>query len=76
MHGAKGLGLEVARGISGIVTVPSRKAKERGVGCVTITKGSCQGLLGLVTFPITGLLKMVHSISTGVKNFTGNEGAN
>ena len=33
-------------------------------------------MFGVVTFPFTGLLKVVHSVTTGLKNFTGGEKPN
>jgi|LauGreDrversion4_2_1035121.scaffolds.fasta_scaffold233092_2 hypothetical protein len=32
-----------------------------------------QGLFGLISAPITGVLKFVNSVSTGIQNASGNE---
>ena len=41
------------------------------MGISSMGKGACQGLFGLVSFPFTGILKAVHSVSTGIKNASG-----
>ena len=67
-YGTKGMGMEVANGVLGIVTVPRARVKESGLGCLQITKGGLQGAFGLISSPFTGALKLIHSMSTGVKN--------
>ncbi|TNV88198.1 hypothetical protein FGO68_gene7808 [Halteria grandinella] len=73
LKGGKGFGVEVYKGITGVVEVPRDRVKEQGVSCLPITKGTFQGLFGLVSAPFTGALKLIHSVSTGIQNTTGNE---
>jgi len=67
-NGAKGLGQEIIYGTAGIVTVPRNTMRNSGKGASSFTKGACQGIFGFVISPVTGVLKMVYSFSTGVKN--------
>ncbi len=69
-NGAKGLGSEIVKGVAGVYTVPRQTIKDSGLGCTQVTKGTLQGVFGMVSSPITGLLKMLYSLSTGVKNQT------
>ncbi len=72
-YGAQGLGREVLEGVTGIVAVPKKRVDESGMGCAQVTKGTFQGLFGLVMFPVTGTLKALHSMTTGVMNATGDD---
>lgn len=67
-QGTKSLGFEIVQGVAGVVTVPKKRVREQGLGCSSVTKGTFQGVFGLVTCPITGTLKMINSFSTGIKN--------
>jgi hypothetical protein len=51
--------------------VPKKTIRESGVGCTQVMKGTTKGVFGLLMSPVTGLLKMMYSFSSGIKNSTG-----
>ena len=70
-NGTKSLGLELVQGTTGIVKVPQKTIRDSGKTFNSCVKGTCKGLIGFGMSPFTGLLKMVYSFSTGVKNQSG-----
>jgi len=72
--GTKGFATEVGKGVIGVVTVPVKRVRREGTGCSTVTKGVLQGCFGVLVCPFTAVLKLVHSTSSGIKNFASGKG--
>jgi hypothetical protein len=66
-----GLGKEIVQGTTGIVKVPKKTMRDSGKTFNSCIKGTCHGIAGFAISPVTGLLKMVYSFSTGIKNQSG-----
>ncbi|CDW72110.1 ph domain protein [Stylonychia lemnae] len=67
-QGGKGFAIEFGKGFAGVVTTPINRVREEGKGCKQVSKGAVQGLFGLIVSPVSGILKFVHSTSTGIRN--------
>lgn len=61
IQGGLQFGLEIGKATVGVATVPMKRVREQGPGCATITKGTIQGLVGLLCGPIGGVLRCVRS---------------
>ena len=64
-QGVKGGATEIATGFAGIFTKPFKGAQNEGAK--GFFKGLGQGLLGAVTAPVTGVLKLGTSITQGIE---------
>jgi len=64
--GATGFGSEIGRGVYNVFTQPCNNARESGMP--GFCSGLCKGLIGLILCPFSAALKLVSSISAGIKN--------
>ena len=64
--GFRGFGYEIGRGFYNMFTLPCSSAKEKGMS--GFCSGLCKGLIGLILCPASAALKLVSSISAGIKN--------
>ena len=64
--GATGFGSEIGRGVYNLFTQPCSNFKTKGMS--GFCSGLCKGLIGFVLCPVTATLKLVSSLSAGIKN--------
>ena len=65
-QGVCGFGSEIGRGVYNVFTQPCNNARESGMP--GFCSGLCKGLIGLILCPFSAALKLVSSISAGIKN--------
>lgn len=66
VHGIKGGVIDIAEGLSGIVTKPYRGAKKAGVA--GFFKGFGRGMLGAAISPFSAVLRVGSSFASGISN--------
>jgi vacuolar protein sorting-associated protein 13A/C len=65
-QGITGFGSEIGRGVYNLFTQPCSNYSTNGMS--GFCSGLCKGLLGFALCPVTAALKLVSSISAGIKN--------
>ena len=65
-QGITGFGSEIGRGVYNLFTQPCSNYSANGIS--GFCSGLCKGLLGFALCPVTAALKLVSSISAGIKN--------
>ena len=65
-QGICGFGSEIGRGVKNMFTQPCINYQENGAS--GFCSGLCKGFVGLILCPVSAVLKLVSSISAGIKN--------
>ena len=65
-QGICGFGTEIGRGVFNLFTQPCENYSSNGM--TGFCSGLCKGLVGFILCPISATLKLVSSISDGIKN--------
>ena len=65
-QGLYGFGAEIGKSCHNLFTIPCKRAANEGFN--GFCRGLAKGVLGLILSPIAGVLKLVSSISGGIKN--------